>query len=57
VTKDVPEGSIVAGNPAVVIRSDIDVGHYGRFRTANRPGGTRGRPSVSAQQSSLDDLT
>lgn len=34
VTKDVPRGSIVAGNPASVIRGDIDVIAYGRFRTA-----------------------
>lgn len=31
VTKDVPPRSIVAGNPAQVIRSDIKVGPYGRF--------------------------
>jgi len=31
VTKNVPPGSIVAGNPAVVIRSDIKVDAYGRF--------------------------
>jgi len=34
VTKDVPPRSIVAGNPAVIIRSDIEVGPYGRFLTA-----------------------
>jgi acetyltransferase-like isoleucine patch superfamily enzyme len=33
VTKDVPPGSIVAGNPAKVIRSGIEVGPYGRLRT------------------------
>jgi acetyltransferase-like isoleucine patch superfamily enzyme len=33
VTKDVPAASIVAGNPARVIRSDIVVGPYGRLRT------------------------
>ncbi len=32
VTKDVPAGSIVAGNPAKVIRSDIETGPYGRLR-------------------------
>jgi acetyltransferase-like isoleucine patch superfamily enzyme len=36
VTKDVPPGSIVAGNPATVIREDIEVMAYGRFRTADQ---------------------
>jgi acetyltransferase-like isoleucine patch superfamily enzyme len=35
VTKDVPPRSIVAGNPARVIREDIDVIEYGRFRDAD----------------------
>lgn len=35
VTKSVPARSIVAGNPAKIIRSDIDVGAYGRFLTAD----------------------
>jgi acetyltransferase-like isoleucine patch superfamily enzyme len=35
VTKDVPPGSIVAGNPATVIRDGIDVMAYGRFRDAD----------------------
>lgn len=35
VTKDVPPRSIVAGNPAQVIRSDIEVERYGRFVTAD----------------------
>lgn len=35
VVKDVPPRSIVAGNPAKVIRSDIDVGTYGRFTDAD----------------------
>jgi acetyltransferase-like isoleucine patch superfamily enzyme len=35
VTKDVPPRSVVAGNPAQVIRSDIDVGAYGRFADAD----------------------
>ena len=35
VTKDVPARSIVAGNPAQVIRSDIEVGTYGRFLDAD----------------------
>ena len=34
VTKDVPQGCAVAGNPARVIASDIEVGHYGRYETA-----------------------
>ncbi len=35
VTKSVPARSIVAGNPARVIRSDIEVGPFGRFLTAD----------------------
>lgn len=35
VTKSVPPRSIVAGNPAKLIRSDIEVGPYGRFLTAD----------------------
>ncbi len=35
VTKSVPPRSIVAGNPARVVRSDIEVGPYGRFLTAD----------------------
>jgi acetyltransferase-like isoleucine patch superfamily enzyme len=33
VTKDVPARSIVAGNPARIIRSDIEVGPYGVLRS------------------------
>ncbi|PRY12958.1 acyltransferase [Kineococcus rhizosphaerae] len=36
VTKDVPPASIVAGSPAVVIRSGITVGPYGRLRSEQR---------------------
>lgn len=35
VVKDVPDCSIVAGNPGKVIRSDIEVERYGRFLTAD----------------------
>lgn len=35
VVEDVPPRSVVAGNPARVIRSDIDVGAYGRFADAD----------------------
>ena len=35
VTKDVPAGSVVAGNPARVLRTGIDVGPYGRFAEAD----------------------
>ena len=35
VTKSVPAGSIVAGNPARVIRTGIEVGPYGRFLNAD----------------------
>ena len=35
VTKDVPPRSIVAGNPAKVVRSEIEVGPYGRFVDAD----------------------
>lgn len=36
VTKDVPDGCMVAGNPARVIRSDLRVGAYGRLADADR---------------------
>lgn len=39
VTKNVPPRSIVAGNPAKIIRSDIEVGRYGRFLSADQPSG------------------
>lgn len=35
VTRDVPPNSIVAGNPARVIRSNIEVGRFGRFIDAD----------------------
>lgn len=43
VTRDVPPHSIVAGNPARVIRSDIAVGPYGRFLDAGVHPATRKR--------------
>jgi len=36
VTKNVESGTIVAGNPARVIRSEIKVGHYGRLDGADQ---------------------
>ena len=41
VTKDVPPCSIVAGNPARITRSDIEVGRYGRFLDAGQPRQTK----------------
>jgi acetyltransferase-like isoleucine patch superfamily enzyme len=35
VTKDVPSGSIVSGNPAVVIRSGVKTGKWGKRREPN----------------------
>ena len=35
VTKSVPPGSIVAGNPARILREGIEVGPYGRFTDAD----------------------
>ena len=35
VTKSVPPGSVVAGNPAKVLRTGIEVGPYGRFAEAD----------------------
>ena len=37
VTKDVPPRSMVAGNPARIIRSDIEVGRFGRLLSADLP--------------------
>ncbi len=36
VSKDVPAGCVVAGNPAKVIKSGISVGPYGRFADADQ---------------------
>lgn len=35
VTKDVPSGCIVAGNPAKIIKENIEVGRYGRLSKAD----------------------
>jgi len=35
VTKSVPPRSLVAGNPARILRENIEVGPYGRFATAD----------------------
>lgn len=35
VTRSIPARSLVAGNPARILRSDIEVGPYGRFLTAD----------------------
>lgn len=35
VTKSVPPGSLVVGNPARILQSDIEVGPYGRFVSAD----------------------
>lgn len=56
VTQNVPAGSVVGGNPARVIRSDIAVGRYGRFIDADD---TERRlrasdPAVSALPNRLD---
>jgi len=35
VTKSVPAGCVVAGNPARIVRPDMKVGRYGRFLSAD----------------------
>lgn len=41
VTKDVPPFCIVAGNPAKIVRTGIEVGRYGRFLSVDGPNGYR----------------
>jgi acetyltransferase-like isoleucine patch superfamily enzyme len=48
VTKDVPPRSVVAGNPAKVIRSNIEVGPYGRFIKTSSPGEPSEQPLAEA---------
>lgn len=48
VTKDVPNNTVVAGNPARVIRNDIKVGKYGRLEGADQ------FQKLSALQNGLD---
>jgi len=48
VTRDVPSNTIVAGNPARVIRTDIKVGKYGRLEGADEV------QRLSALQNNLD---
>ena len=49
VTADVPSRCIVAGNPARIVRENIEVGPYGRFLYADRDGYNRGeRPKHAA---------
>ena len=47
VTKSVPSGSIVAGNPACVIRSGVTLLSYGRAQSAAIPPEQRTGPDVS----------
>lgn len=47
VTKSVPPRSIVAGNPAQIIRSDIEVGPYGRFLDADQTEAELARQGVT----------
>ncbi len=53
VTKDVPRGSIVAGNPATVIREGIDVMANGRFRDADETTARLG-PKVCSRRASAE---
>lgn len=57
VTQDVQSRSIVAGNPAKVVRTDIEVGPYGRFANADETERTlrASDPDVAALPSGLRD--
>jgi acetyltransferase-like isoleucine patch superfamily enzyme len=35
VTRSVPSGCIVVGNPARVVQTDVDIGPYGRLKSAD----------------------
>ncbi|GGE00969.1 hypothetical protein GCM10011390_19770 [Aureimonas endophytica] len=50
VTKDVPARSLVAGNPARVIRSRIDVGPYGRFNPPSTAQEEGSEPTAEADR-------
>lgn len=57
VTRDVPPNTIVAGNPAKVIKTDVDVGPFGMLRK-KRPGRTTdSRPSQPVHQASCETCT
>lgn len=45
VTRDVPPASMVAGNPARIIRQDIEAGRFGRLRSADQ----RQQPAIIAE--------
>lgn len=56
VTKDVPPRSLVAGNPAKIIQSDIEVEFFGRFLPADEVGDTSNEGDEDAATSS-DELS
>ncbi len=47
VTKSVPARSIAAGNPAKIIRTNIEVGPYGRFLNADEVEGKLAEAGVT----------
>ncbi|MCX5493770.1 acyltransferase [Kaistia dalseonensis] len=55
VTKNIPARCIAAGNPARIIRENIEVGRYGRFPFADTPESQRAvtrKPGTASLQSS-----